>query len=614
LGGIQASDGLVSGTLTVRAGASSATVETASLRLQVDGKYYPVQVQPPATRQRSTMLVIDTSGSMHEEGMATVRAAVATFLRTAPTDVKVGTVSFANTAGVDVAPTNDRRAVQRSVNALVSQGETALNDAVVVAVKGLGKTGDRSLVLLTDGHDTVSTAEEKSAIADLRQSGVHAEVIAFKTLETDNAALKRFAAAGGGTVASATNGDAVSRAFQAAAKALDSQVAWSIQAPQIATGRHTFVMTGTANDARFRAESVVDLGGPAASTPGPTQTVIPGALAGPGPRSPMGTQLTLGLVAVFFGLLGLASAVLSPQLKTQRSQRVEAIEQYIGPRTHRRPQERAPVRPSALATGIISLGDRVMEGRQSTTKTMALLERADLPWRPGEWLLLRILSVVVGPLLGYAVMAGSARFIGVVLGFLLGLLGPSMVLHYLARRRARKFETQLPDTLLLVATSLSTGFSLQQALDAVAKDAPEPTAKELSRALAEARIGSDIADALERVGARMASENMAWSAMAIRIQRQVGGNLAETLRTTATTLREREALRRQVRALSAEGRLSAYILIALPLFIFLYLLKVNYDYIQLLWTNPLGLLMSIGGLVFMAIGVFWMRRVVRVEV
>jgi tight adherence protein B len=328
----------------------------------------------------------------------------------------------------------------------------------------------------------------------------------------------------------------------------------------------------------------------------------------------MGPQLTLGLVAVFFGLLGLASAVLSPQLKTQRSQRVEAIEQYIGPRTHRRPQERAPVRPGALATGIISLGDRFMERRESTTKTMALLERADLPWRPGEWLILRILSVVVGPLLGYAVMAGPARFIGVVLGFLLGLLGPSMVLHYLARRRARKFETQLPDTLLLVATSLSTGFSLQQALDAVAKDAPEPTAKELSRALAEARIGSDIADALERVGARMASENMAWSAMAIRIQRQVGGNLAETLRTTATTLREREALRRQVRALSAEGRLSAYILIALPVFIFLYLLKVNYDYIQLLWTNPLGLLMSIGGLVFMAIGIFWMRRVVRVEV
>ena len=132
--------------------------------------------------------------------------------------------------------------------------------------------------------------------------------------------------------------------------------------------------------------------------------------------------------------------------------------------------------------------------------------------------------------------------------------------------------------------------------------------------LDDALIGADVADALERVGARMHSLNMEWASMAIRIQRQVGGNLAETLRTTAATLREREALRRQVRALSAEGRLSAYILIALPIFLFLYLLKVNYEYIRLLWTTPLGWFMSIGGLVFMAVGIVWMRRVVKVEV
>jgi tight adherence protein B len=614
LSGIQAADRSVSGTLTVRAGQSSAKVDPSSLRIQVDGKRYPAQIQPPATRQRSTMLVIDTSGSMHEEGMAIVRDAVAEFLRSAPADVKVGTVSFANTAGVDVAPTSDRRAVQRSVNALVSDGETALNDAVVAAVKGLGKTGDRSMVLLTDGGDTASKTKERSAIAVLKASGVHAEAIAFKTRDTDNGALQRFASAGGGSVAAATNGDAVSRAFRAAAKALDSQVAWSIATPSRLTGRHTFVVTGTANGAPFRAESMVDLGkAPPASTPAPT------SILGSGPASgsagvPQGIQLTLGLVAVFLGLMGLAIALLSPQLRSQRSQRVEAIEQYIGPGIHRGGVEKAPVRPSAIAAGLVSLGDRVMEGRESTTRTMALLERADLPWRAGEWLVLRIVALIVGPILGYFILAGRAQAVGAVLGLVLGFFAPTLLLRFLARRRAAKFESQLPDSLLLAATSLSTGFSLQQALDAVAKDAPQPTAKELSRALAETRIGADVADALERVGERMASVNMAWSAMAIRIQRQVGGNLAETLRTTAATLREREALRRHVRALSAEGRLSAYILIALPILLFLYLLKVNYDYVRLLWTTPLGLIMSIGGLVFMAIGIVWMRRVVQVEV
>jgi tight adherence protein B len=102
--------------------------------------------------------------------------------------------------------------------------------------------------------------------------------------------------------------------------------------------------------------------------------------------------------------------------------------------------------------------------------------------------------------------------------------------------------------------------------------------------------------------------------MAIRIQREVGGNLAETLGTTAKTLRERESLYRQVRALSAEGRLSAYILVALPICIFFYMLWVNEEYISLLWTTTTGLAMSIGAIVLLVLGIFWMRKVVRIEV
>ena len=155
--------------------------------------------------------------------------------------------------------------------------------------------------------------------------------------------------------------------------------------------------------------------------------------------------------------------------------------------------------------------------------------------------------------------------LGGLLGGTLGLALPGVVLKVLAARRAKRFEQQLPDVLTLVASSLSTGFSLPQALDAIVRDVAQPAAKEFSRAMAETRIGSDIEDALERMADRMDSKNMHWAAMAIQIQRKVGGNLGETLRTTATTLREREALFRHVRALSAEGRLSAVILIALPI-------------------------------------------------
>jgi tight adherence protein B len=257
-----------------------------------------------------------------------------------------------------------------------------------------------------------------------------------------------------------------------------------------------------------------------------------------------------------------------------------------------------------------------MEGRESTSKTMALIERADLPLRAGEWWVLRLVSAVIGVALAVMFLGGGMLTTGLsgVAGAVVGYFLPAWVLRFLARRRCKKFEAQLPDVLMLVASSLSTGFSLLQALDAVAKDAAQPAAKEFSRALAETRIGADISDSLERMAERMDSVNMKWATMAIEIQRTVGGNLAETLRTTAKTLREREALYRHVRALSAEGKLSAYILVALPIGIFLFTMQTNREYVQLLWTHPLGLAMLGGGVISLGIGIFWMRKVVDVKV
>jgi tight adherence protein B len=191
---------------------------------------------------------------------------------------------------------------------------------------------------------------------------------------------------------------------------------------------------------------------------------------------------------------------------------------------------------------------------------------------------------------------------------------PVFFLKFAASRRAKKFERQLPDVLTLAASSLSTGFSLLQALDAVAADADEPSAKEFSRALAETRIGADLTESLGHLADRMNSKNMRWTGMAIDIQRQVGGNLAETLRNTAATLRDREALSRHVKALAAEGKLSVYILIALPVGLFLYMLVANRTYVELLWTTLMGIGMSAAGLISLAVGVFWMNKVVKVEV
>ena len=170
----------------------------------------------------------------------------------------------------------------------------------------------------------------------------------------------------------------------------------------------------------------------------------------------------------------------------------------------------------------------------------------------------------------------ASRWAAAVVGFLLGGTGsaswacssasslPWLYLKFRHSRRLNAFNGQLAETLGLMAGGLQAGLSLPQAVDSVVREGNEPMAGELRRALVEQRLGVDITDALEGVGERMESEDFGWVVMAIRIQREVGGNLAEILHTVADTLREREYLRRQVKALSAEGRLSGYILTACP--------------------------------------------------
>jgi tight adherence protein B len=232
--------------------------------------------------------------------------------------------------------------------------------------------------------------------------------------------------------------------------------------------------------------------------------------------------------------------------------------------------------------------------------------------RPHEWLVVRI-STVVGLAVVLVLLTGWV-IRGILLGALLGWLGTALYLRWRQRRRTRAFGDSLADTLQLVASSLQTGFSLSQALDAAQQSGAQPMSGELGRALAAARIGSVLEDELDQVGVRMDSEDWRWAVMAMRIQHHVGGNLAEVLLTTVKTLRERAAMRRQARALSAEGRLSAYILIGLPIALFAFFLLVRREYVEKLWTTPLGLLMSLGAVVLMGLGTFWMSRVVKVEV
>src|SRR5207247_10935548 len=147
-----------------------------------------------------------------------------------------------------------------------------------------------------------------------------------------------------------------------------------------------------------------------------------------------------------------------------------------------------------------------------------------------------------------------------------------------------QLRDQLPDVLTILASSLRAGHSFLQALDTVSKEIPEPAKAEFNRVVAEIRLGRSTEDSLEALADRVGSEDFKWAVLAVNIQREVGGNLAEILDNVSDTLRERAIMRRQVRVLTAEGRLSAYVLGAMPFGIGLYMFAVNREYISLLFT------------------------------
>jgi tight adherence protein B len=217
----------------------------------------------------------------------------------------------------------------------------------------------------------------------------------------------------------------------------------------------------------------------------------------------------------------------------------------------------------------------------------------------------------------------AACSVAAVAGFaLIGPLGvlvlgglPAVVVVLLVKARMGKrrtlFAQQLPDTLGLVAASLRAGISLPQAMAAVAADSPQPTADEFQRVVSEVRLGVDLTVALRNLGERMDSSDMRWAIGAIEIHRDIGGDLAEVLDRVVETVRSRTRVKNQIQVLTAEGRLSAWILGLLPPAMLVVISFLNPGYIQELTGRALGWVLLGVGAVLLVGGMVWMRRMTR---
>jgi tight adherence protein B len=318
--------------------------------------------------------------------------------------------------------------------------------------------------------------------------------------------------------------------------------------------------------------------------------------------------LAVGAVAFFLAWFLLGAAARLKQDR-ERETRMRAVLQ-----PGQQPSSPGAANPTSggwIPEGVTKFGSKFAENRGFSERLDAELEAAGVSLRSGEFVVASALAALVFGALAAALLRSP------LLALVIAVVGgafPTYLLRQALSKRADKLREQLPDVLTIMASSLRAGHSFLQSLDTVAKEIAPPAASEFQRVVAEIRLGRPAEDALEALAERVGSADFKWAVLAVNIQREVGGNLAEILDTVADTLRERAMLRRQIKVLTAEGRLSAWVLGLLPFAIALYMYAVNPDYIGILFESAYGIVMIIVALVLMGIGVLWMRKIVNIDV
>lgn len=235
------------------------------------------------------------------------------------------------------------------------------------------------------------------------------------------------------------------------------------------------------------------------------------------------------------------------------------------------------------------------------------------------------LSMNVATLVGLMLLAGLAAFIVVVFllhaaalfGIVLGLVCASLPAIYLLRARHKRLnmvDQHLPDALDLISRAMRAGHAFSSALKMVGDEMPEPLAGEFRTTFEEINFGIKVPDALANLAARVPSMDIRYFVVSVLIQRETGGNLTEILDNISNLIRARLRLLGTIRVLSAEGRLSAWILTVLPFAVALMIHLINPTFMRLLWEDPAGLKVAITGMVMIVVGIFWMWRLIKIRI
>jgi tight adherence protein B len=293
---------------------------------------------------------------------------------------------------------------------------------------------------------------------------------------------------------------------------------------------------------------------------------------------------------------------------TARPAGQDLVEERIGgqKKEKRKKRDKKPGQPSALGAAV----DRAVAGRGFAQNLSTQIARADLKFTVGEFLVLSVTAALGLSLIFYLI----DRPILIPVGLIVGFFGPRWWVGFRQNARAKKFDDQLADALNLVVNSLRAGYSTNQAMEVISHEMPDPIATEFGRAVLEMQLGIDFDAAMLNMLRRMPSDDLDLVITAMSVQREVGGNLAEVLDSISFTIRERVRIKGDIKTLTAQGRITGYIITFLPFGLAAFMYLARREFFGPMLEDPCGWMMLGSGLFLIIIGYVIINKIVDIEV
>lgn len=546
------------------------------------------------------VLVIDVSGSMRND-INRAREAADAFVANMPDGAEIAVVTFGDDVETVVPFTDDLDAVRdliRDIN-VDPAAQTALFDGVLRAASLLPGSSDaaQGIVLLSDGENSVGPNRTDEVVRDLDKRAATLWAVSLKT-ESSNIETLDALTGGRGEVVDVSDAGELEAIYRGLASDLSRRYVLRYDTRATGDTEITVALNWEGVTGQTSTRTALE-GTPRADPASP----IPRADAQP-------FTVTLPLLASSFtyalgAIAALALGMFAFLLIMFAPRPVRTRDRLAGGQTIDRPRRQL----SSIAEWTTDAAERRLRKGRIGAVLDRVLEQAGVDLRPGELVVMVASLVVVSFVVG--LLAANA-----LLGLLMAAAVPLAARLWLSIRRDRRhaaFADQLIDVLQLITGSLRAGYGLIQGIDAVSRDAEDPAASEFRRIIIEHRLGRDLHEGMHNCAIRMDNDDFAWVVQAIGIHRDIGGDLARVLDNIVDTVRDRGEVHREVRTLSAEGKMSALVLTALPFVVLGALQLMNPEYLSDFVSQPIGWIMLTGAGVSMLIGSLVIRRMVRIR-